>query len=259
MQWYYMKDGQQTGPFDDKAFNVLVESGEIKQGTQVWNAEMADWQSLESIAGKPRLRINKRTLAKPDVGRNYGRVDPDALVRGTMTLDADKGGSHIRYGGFFLRVIATFIDVIVVHLIIALFVGVGVGMKMLVFAETKSTRHVDVPDLPEFINLPFTRIGYSNQELYVAIGLAVMGVLSVVFYKPYWIGKNGATVGKKMLKMRVVRSDGTAITPRRAFGRYLAEGLSGIIGGIGYLMTGFDKEKRSLHDRIADTRVQRTL
>ncbi|MFT5240287.1 MAG: hypothetical protein ACI9X0_001258, partial [Kiritimatiellia bacterium] len=22
MQWYYMKDGQQTGPFDDKAFNV---------------------------------------------------------------------------------------------------------------------------------------------------------------------------------------------------------------------------------------------
>ena len=259
MQWFYMKAGQQTGPFDDKAFNVMIESGEIKQDTQVWNKEMTEWQSLQSDTGKPRLRVNKRTLAKLDVGRNYGRVDPGALVRGTTGFDPDKEESHIRYGGFFLRVIATVIDVIVVHLIMAIFIAVGVAMKMFVYQDTKSTRHVDVPDLPEFINLSFTRLGYSNQEMYVALGLTVMAVLSVVFYKPYWIGKNGATVGKKMLKMRVVRSDGTAVTPGRAFGRYLAEGLSCLIGGIGYLMTGFDKEKRSLHDRIADTRVQRTL
>jgi uncharacterized RDD family membrane protein YckC len=43
----------------------------------------------------------------------------------------------------------------------------------------------------------------------------------------------------------------------RAFGRYFAKILSAIILGIGYIMVGFDSEKRGLHDMICDTRVIR--
>jgi len=41
----------------------------------------------------------------------------------------------------------------------------------------------------------------------------------------------------------------------RAAGRYFAKMLSGIIMGIGYIMAGFDSQKRALHDMICDTRV----
>jgi uncharacterized RDD family membrane protein YckC len=38
-------------------------------------------------------------------------------------------------------------------------------------------------------------------------------------------------------------------------GRYFSEMLSGMIMMIGYIMAGFDDEKRALHDRICNTRV----
>jgi uncharacterized RDD family membrane protein YckC len=41
----------------------------------------------------------------------------------------------------------------------------------------------------------------------------------------------------------------------RAFGRYFGTWLSGLTLGIGYIMAAFDDQKRSLHDRVCDTRV----
>jgi uncharacterized RDD family membrane protein YckC len=55
----------------------------------------------------------------------------------------------------------------------------------------------------------------------------------------------------------VVRPNGGPIDLPRAVGRYFAKILSGIILLIGYIMAGFDGEKRALHDMICDTRVVR--
>ena len=41
----------------------------------------------------------------------------------------------------------------------------------------------------------------------------------------------------------------------RAFGRFWAEMLSGLVCAIGYIIAAFDDEKRSMHDHICDTRV----
>jgi uncharacterized RDD family membrane protein YckC len=40
-----------------------------------------------------------------------------------------------------------------------------------------------------------------------------------------------------------------------AVGRYFAHMLSAFTLYIGYMMAGWDEEKRALHDRICDTRV----
>jgi uncharacterized RDD family membrane protein YckC len=69
------------------------------------------------------------------------------------------------------------------------------------------------------------------------------------------IGKYGATLGKMACKIKVVTPDGGRVTYLRAFGRYFAKLLSAMICFIGYIMAGFDDEKRALHDRICDTRV----
>jgi uncharacterized RDD family membrane protein YckC len=53
----------------------------------------------------------------------------------------------------------------------------------------------------------------------------------------------------------VVRPDGRPVDLGRAFGRYFAKILSAFILLIGYIIAGFDSEKRALHDMICDTRV----
>jgi len=74
-------------------------------------------------------------------------------------------------------------------------------------------------------------------------------------YVVYFLGKYSATPGKMACSLKVLRPDGEKIGYGRACGRALAEWLSGIILGIGYIMAAFDEEKRALHDRICDTRV----
>lgn len=68
-------------------------------------------------------------------------------------------------------------------------------------------------------------------------------------------GKWQATVGKRLLGIHVMRTDGSSISHLRAFGRYAASILSAIILLIGYIMAGVTREKTALHDLICDTRV----
>jgi uncharacterized RDD family membrane protein YckC len=85
---------------------------------------------------------------------------------------------------------------------------------------------------------------------------AISFVLSIS-YATYFLGKYSATPGKMACGLKVVRPDGEGITYARACGRVFAEILSSIILCIGYIMVALDEEKRSLHDRICDTRVVR--
>jgi uncharacterized RDD family membrane protein YckC len=82
------------------------------------------------------------------------------------------------------------------------------------------------------------------------IGLAIGATYEGVF-----VSRFGATPGKMALDLKVVRPDGGSISLGRAVGRYFAKMVSAIILGIGYIMAGFDSQKRALHDMICDTRV----
>jgi len=64
-----------------------------------------------------------------------------------------------------------------------------------------------------------------------------------------------ATLGKKILGLKVVDLNGNQISFGKATGRFLASILSGLILGIGYLMVAFNPKKQGLHDQIAGTYV----
>lgn len=75
-------------------------------------------------------------------------------------------------------------------------------------------------------------------------------------YYIFFTGYCGQTPGKMVLRIKVVRQDGSPVSyGRAAFREVPAKFLSGIIFGIGYLMVIFDEQKRGLHDRMADTYV----
>lgn len=65
----------------------------------------------------------------------------------------------------------------------------------------------------------------------------------------------GATVGKRLMNLRVVACDDSKLTfvnvlYRETIGRYLSSLLF-----VGYLMIGVSETKQGLHDRLCDTQV----
>jgi len=147
---------------------------------------------------------------------------------------ADPRDQYDDYGGFWIRFVAKFIDGIVLGLLNVL-LSVASGIVLAILA------------------------GRGAGAMPAAMGaMAITFVLQMIFsafYATWFVGRYGATPGKMACRLRVVRPDGTEVGYGRAFGRYLAEILSMLTLYIGYLIAAFDPEKRSLHDRVCDTRV----
>ena len=67
----------------------------------------------------------------------------------------------------------------------------------------------------------------------------------------------GTTIGKRAMNLRVVNKDGSTqltflnVIYRETIGRFLCK----VTVGIGYLIAGFDPEKRGLQDMLCDTQV----
>jgi uncharacterized RDD family membrane protein YckC len=110
-----------------------------------------------------------------------------------------------------------------------------------------------------FVGLAFK--GRLANDPFRAIKAALVGSLVLIMvhltYEVFFLGRFGATPGKMVCGLRVVRPTGEKITYLRAFGRFFACQLSGLILCIGYIMAAFDSQKRALHDHICDTRVVR--
>ena len=86
----------------------------------------------------------------------------------------------------------------------------------------------------------------------------VGGLFNFLFHAAYYIvlhGATGQTVGKLIVGVRVVASEGTRVSYAAAFVRWLGYFLSGITLLIGYVLAGVRADKRALHDLIAGTRV----
>lgn len=67
--------------------------------------------------------------------------------------------------------------------------------------------------------------------------------------------KNGQTVGKMALQIRVVRPDGSPITSGQAWGRAAMRVVLSCLWIVDYIPAFFTDEKTTLHDMIAGTRV----
>lgn len=140
---------------------------------------------------------------------------------------AEEETTHFTYGGFWIRAAAKLIDGMIFAIISAL----------LKFARGAMGSADELAASSILIDI-----------LYLAINFG---------YVVYFLGKYGATPGKMVCNLKVIRSDGRKISYGQACGRYFAEMLSSLIFCVGYFIAAFDDEKRTLHDRICDTRVIR--
>jgi uncharacterized RDD family membrane protein YckC len=106
-----------------------------------------------------------------------------------------------------------------------------------------------------------------NDQAQTAVGIAcivvgVAGFVSIVVYNLILLNRSGQTIGKRMLNIRILRSDGSHCELLRIiFARWLPVTLLGAIPLLGYIVQLVDplmifrSDQRCLHDLIADTIV----
>jgi uncharacterized RDD family membrane protein YckC len=244
MNWYYAEAGAQKGPVTDDQFRALQDEGTITADTLVWKDGMASWQPLSAVTGAQSATPANAKCA--ECAREF--PTGDMIAYGATWVCAEckplffqkvKEGtaavSGLMYAGFWIRCLAKIIDGFIIG-VVNMIPSFGLGFLT---AMTKPD-----PNAPgSFVAL---------QVLVFVIQLAIG-----VGYSTWFVGKHAATPGKMACGLKIVTAEGGRVSYGRACGRYFAEMLSALILYIGYIMAGFDNEKRALHDRICNTRVVR--
>ena len=137
----------------------------------------------------------------------------------------------MRYAGFWIRFVAYIIDTFILSTVLIL------------LGTIWSLKNDD-----------------SSIDLATTIAQSGM-VLSISFFLHWFYfaimesSESQATVGKKILGLKVTDEFGQRMSFGRATGRYFSKYISSLILGIGYLMAAFTDRKQALHDKIASTLV----
>lgn len=89
------------------------------------------------------------------------------------------------------------------------------------------------------------------------LGVTLVFELTLVLYLVYMTAAESspwqASVGKKIMGIKVVDVSGAALTPIKALGRNAAKILSVLPVFIGFFMAGFTEKRQALHDKLSES------
>ncbi len=242
MDWFFKSEDQEHGPLSDSEFYELVSRGRIAPETLVRHEGMGEWTAYRNA---PKSDSSGSASAPMEPSPRGSLLDPLEAPQPTPGADrgtvrrARPGAGELRYGGFLARVVGKVIDGVIMSFALA-FVGFIVGM---------------------FVGAGMMSGDQALQEQAVATILIWYLVCMAVpiVYNGVFISRYGATPGKIAMGLKVVDSEGRDVTPGQAWGRALAEILTQMTVFIGYIIALFDKQKRTIHDHVSNTRVVRSV
>lgn len=126
------------------------------------------------------------------------------------------------FASFKLRLIAHIIDIIIISIIVLLL-------------------SICLSSIPEENISIFSEISYL--------------IISSLYYTILTSSNKAATIGKQLMKIKVLDQQGKVLSLKHSFGRYLAYYFSYLTLGFGFIMILLTKKKIALHDEIALTYV----
>jgi uncharacterized RDD family membrane protein YckC len=145
----------------------------------------------------------------------------------------------LRYGGFWIRFVAAFIDGLIVSVVVMPVSMVIAGAMGAASAIGRTGPGMGLSVAAGFVNFVLIQGG---NWLYEALMES---------------SSKQATLGKMIFGMKVTDLSGNRISFARASGRYFSKWISLMTLLIGYVMAGFTAKKQALHDMIAGTLVRR--
>ena len=154
-------------------------------------------------------------------------------------------GPQPAYAGFWIRLVARLLD--------GLIIGLPFGILFGVFAVAGGV----------FANTTSSNSSTDAQNTAAAAvfggGFLLLYVLALVVQVGYWIyfwGSSGATLGMRLLHLRVVDADtGGPIGYARATVRFLMSIVNSWACYIGWIWVAFDPRKQGWHDKVANSVV----
>ncbi len=152
-----------------------------------------------------------------------------------------------RFAGFWVRFVASLIDTVVLAVPLGIVVTLLSGGAWLDMSQM--TQAMQMAQSGNVNALHVTPRADMTWELIFEL---LMALVIIVFWKRW----AGATPGKKMLGIEVVSYDGAGqLSNTQMITRYIGYIVSMLPFMIGFIMVAFHKEKRALHDLLANTAV----
>lgn len=181
--------------------------------------------------------INQAESQINDAEPEFNQVEPQIndmkpQINYTEPTENNSEQEKVQPAGFFIRLAAYLVDYLIAGGIIAMIKFPLWFVKLA------------VPDSVVFKNILF---GY---DIFDIVNFCLLSAYFIIM--TYTCGR---TVGKMLMKIKVVPVKSKELTFGQVFfreviGKYLSSLLY-----IGYILVGIDNEKRGIHDMVADTRV----
>lgn len=237
MRYFIGKDGKQLGPFSDEQVRAMLKSGEVSYDDLGWHEGMTQWKPLRSLFSN----FSATPFNPPGMHSSAAPFNPAT----TAPAAAESFAAEPRLAGRGTRLGAILLDQLFAF-ILAL---PGLWMLFQPFIEDiKSGRTVEP--------------GQLAGNLGVALPVLIIPLLAFVVVQIVLLVKNGQTIGKKLLGIKIVKLDGS--NPGFVSVILMRGILPGIIGGIPMVgplfslvnvLLIFREDRRCIHDLMAGTIV----
>ncbi len=245
-------DSERPGELFDTAADVEDSCQDFR--VAIGREQAASWWRMEIQIGRSELYMGTMDWYYAEDEKRRGPVGEGALANlaraGVLTLDSLvwHGGmadwepyrvavsrtgeaSRFEYGGFWVRFAAYLVDGLLIEAIQAV-VFAPLGWHMV-------NRPMSIWTLKDLGDLQVSA-----------------WAIALCYFVFFWT-RYGATPGKMIFGLKVVTPEGLPISAGQAVGRFFGTFVSFLILGLGFVMAAWDRQKRTLHDMMANTRVIR--
>lgn len=263
-EWFYVQNQQKVGPVSKEEIRALYEQGTITGTDLVWTNGMSEWKPASQVQARFAAPAPAAAAppSPPPAGADSGGMEPaidmhEPAAAAEPAADTGRGydvgeglgierkfapTTEHEYAHFGLRLGAFIIDYLIVVPLNCLIIFPA---YFFVFAMFGTTDDYGQPALMPIGNL-------------FALGLNLLSVaIPWLYFARQESGIKMATVGKRVVGIQVIDTDGYPVSFLRATGRYFAKIISAIPCLIGYLFPLFTPKKQALHDMIAATVIVR--
>jgi len=252
--WYYVdRQQERQGPVAAETIREAYRSKHIDGDSLVWREGMSQWMPLRQFELEFDLEDEPASLAMPPAAsvtatETAPPVSPDATAYTSpqaspyappsATVSAsgfDPDATDIVYAGFWRRYLAVFVDGILVAIAyyavyIALIFALGLGSALTGGSSDAALR--------------------GQMMLFGLLSSASYVLISGLYYVLQESSSAQATLGKRLLGIKVTDNEGNRLTRLHALGRWASHLVSYATFYIGYLMAAFTERKRGLHDMV---------